>query len=118
MIDLWNIHNHKWYHMKVFLPFDNEMSDSDKQLIDIARANSPIHYLLAYEVFRPVIYEYSDKLYLWRFHRQFCSADEATKKRELPVHEFKFKFYTTRTVFDQIRKKIKSSKALKEIRPT
>ena len=105
------IEGHEWFHCKLFL--ETEIED-DKY--EIARDDSPAHYLLVNEVFRPVLKEFWDGLYLWRFHRQFRSWDEGMREEPpaKPIHQFKFKFYTTQACFVSIEKRL--AKALKPLK--
>ena len=75
-----------WYHV-IF----NLCSDKGKDKYEIAKVDSPVHYLLANEIIFPLILS-EPSIFLWRFHRIFVAKNEHNGKYT-NIHQFKFKFY-------------------------
>lgn len=107
-----SIEDGKWWHVKIDM--DTEVKDEFSP--GVFTVDSPLHYLFVMEVFHPILMTYSKDLYLWRFHRQFCSFDEGQRliARAAPIHQFKFKFYcteeTARRVIDMANSGLKKLK--------
>lgn len=96
-----SIKEHSWYHVKVFLQTDF----TNIPWGYTATEDSPIHYLLSNEIFWPVLEKFWNLIPLWRFHRQYMSEDDGLRLNpsENAIHQFKFKFYTTKRIFTKMK---------------
>lgn len=101
--------NFRWHH--IILRFPN-----DKNALPcapwVALADSPAHYLVANEVFWPLLRKYRRQLPLWRFHRMFVPRKDS---EFYPTNEFKFKFYSTPKTWRNIDKGIRNNYLVKKL---
>ena len=101
----------RWYHCKLRF-----LSDTEKDIYDIAKGNSSLHLLVAHKVFWPILRfgKFGDQVYPWRFHRMFIPGNSINN--EGGFNEFKFKFYTNLDTFKSIKSAILKDKNLKELK--
>ncbi len=80
------------------------LADKKQDLHGIAKLDSPVHLLIADELFKSIIHDHD--LRLWRFHRMFIVYKKGFPGVE-DSNQFKFKFFSTKEIYDEIKSKVK-----------
>ncbi|MCK4788025.1 MAG: hypothetical protein KAV87_30005 [Desulfobacteraceae bacterium] len=88
--------NYYWY----VIIFRIKMLNSKHKYRRINQTDSPIHSLIANEIFAPMIEKFQEDIRVWRFHRSFHSAKDS--------HPFRLKFYAVDGMQSKITKYVKS----------
>lgn len=76
--------------------------DKKKDLHGIAKLDSPVHLLIADELFSSIVQAYKEDIYPWRFHRMFMVYKKGFPGTE-DSNQFKFKFFSTKKIYDEIK---------------
>jgi hypothetical protein len=96
--------NYRWHEVK----FKFKMLDQNHRHFAIHKADSPIHSMIANEIFRPIIQDHSERICVWRFHRVFNPQNDC--------HYCRLKFYGKQALDTPITSYLSSHALYQEIK--